>query len=108
MLRWGQGDDQGSVPATDGDGFSRRGFGALHLGAPEKSGRNVRSMPKGQIAQPEEIWATPAEGTGVPQTRGGSGSLRLMVFGVFGLKGCRRRRLRELGTCEPEEIGGLS
>lgn len=108
LLGWGQVDNQGSLPARDRDYFSKEGFGDLPLGTPEKSGQNVRSMSKGQIAQPEEIWVAPAKGIGVPQTRGDSGSLRLMVSGVFWLKGCRRRRLRELGTFEPEAIGGLS
>lgn len=108
LLGWGQVDNQGSLPARDRDCFSKKGFGDLHLGTPEKSEQNVRSMSKGQIAQPEEIWVTLAKGIGVPQTRGDSGSLRLMVSGVSWLKGCRRHRLRELGTFEPEEIGALS
>ena len=56
--------------------FSKKRFGDLHLGTLRKSGHNMGSTSKGQVACLQEIWVTPAEGTGVPQKEGiGRGSL---------------------------------
>jgi len=50
--------------------FSKKCFGDLRLGTLGKSGHNMGSTSKGQVAWLQEIWVTPAEGTGVPQKEG--------------------------------------